>query len=81
VRGAAAWARGDADRAVTELRAASSSYAAVDMEMHAACAQRAAGALLGGRAGGGLCAEADEVLIAEGVADPVAWTRAYTGIG
>jgi hypothetical protein len=80
VRAGAARARGDRARAVEQLRAAASGYDAVEMKVHAACARRAAGSLLGGVEGAALVARADEVLRGEGVVDPAAWARLYTGL-
>ncbi|MFT3768711.1 MAG: serine/threonine-protein kinase [Minicystis sp.] len=80
VRAAVARARGLDARAVEKLRDAATSYDAVEMKVHAACARRAAGALLGGPEGDALVARADEILHAEDIVDPPRWARMYTGI-
>jgi serine/threonine protein kinase len=73
------WAHGDRLATASSLIVAAHSYDRADMKLHAACARRTAGALLGGE-GAALVASADAVLRDEGVVDPARFARMYTGI-
>jgi serine/threonine protein kinase len=80
-RAAIADARGQIAATATHLAEAALAYASAEMKVHAACARRARGLLLGGAEGRALVAGADEVLGAEGVRDGARWAAMMTGIG
>jgi hypothetical protein len=70
VRAATAHAEGDAAGAATALREAIELATAADMKVHALCARRQLGRLVGGEEGERLVGEADAAMQAEGVRAP-----------
>ena len=70
VRAAIANAEGDAAGARAALREAIERATAADMSLHAWCARRQLGCLIGGEEGDRLVAEADAAMQAEGVRAP-----------
>ena len=80
VRAGTSRVRGDLPRALEHLRAAARGYEAIEMSLHAACARRAAGVLLGGAEGAALIRRADVVLRGEGIVEPARWAQMYTGL-
>jgi serine/threonine protein kinase len=74
VRAGALAARGRADQAIPDLEAAIAGFRGVDMALHAACARRRKGELLGGDEGRRLVEGADAAMRAQGIARPDRWT-------
>ncbi len=70
VRAATANAEGDAAGACAALREAIERATAADMSLHAWCARRQLGCLIGGEEGDRLVAQADAAMQAEGVRAP-----------
>ena len=70
LRAATAHAEGDRARASAALREAIECATAADMSLHAWCARRQLGCLIGGEEGDRLVAEADAAMQAEGVRAP-----------
>ncbi len=66
----AAALRGDVDRAARELDAGGRGFAALDMRLHAAAADRHAGTLRGGDEGRALVERADAWMAAQGIVSP-----------
>lgn len=70
-------ARGRAPEALPHLDAAIAGFDAADMALHAACARRRKGEILGGGEGRALVAAADAIMTGEGIANPSRWLRIY----
>jgi eukaryotic-like serine/threonine-protein kinase len=77
-RAGAAEARGDRDRAAALYRRAAAGFDADAMRLHAACARRRLGALIGGDLGHELVHAAEVWLASEGVRDPARLARVIT---
>jgi hypothetical protein len=67
-------ARGRREEALPHLDAAAAGFRGVDMTLHAACARRRKGEILGGEEGRRLVAEADAAMAAQGIMRPDRWT-------
>ena len=70
VRAGVAAVEGDEVRAVGLLESAEASFDSCEMPLHAACARRLRGKLVGGAAGDGLVAAADDWLRGQGIVRP-----------
>jgi hypothetical protein len=79
IRAAVARARALPDASLALLGVAAAAYDAEGMKLHAACARRGAGELLGGVEGRARVAMADAALEAEGVREPARWAAMLTG--
>ncbi len=66
-------ARGRRSDALPDLDVAIAGFRAADMSLHAACARRRKGELLGGAEGARLVADADAVMREQGIARPDRW--------
>ena len=66
-------ARGRREAALPDLEAAAAGFGAADMALHAACARRRKGEIVGGDEGRKLVAEADVAMTAQGIARPDRW--------
>ncbi len=75
--GGLAATEGQPEEALRELDAAISGFTEAEMALHAACARRRKGELLGGDTGRALIAEADAVLRGQGIRDTARWTDVY----
>jgi serine/threonine protein kinase len=75
LRAGIAAARGRRDQALPHLDDAIRGFGAADMELHAACARRRKGEIVGGDEGRSLVAAADGFMTAQGIKDPGRWTR------
>ena len=73
LRAGALAARGDREAALPELDAAIAGFGAADMALHAACARRRKGEIVGGDRGKRLVTEADAAMTAQGIARPDWW--------
>ena len=69
---------GDVQQAIARLDLAASGFDAADMRLHAACARRRKGELLG-PAGAPLVAEADAFMASQAIARPAQWSAMYNG--
>ncbi len=67
------------DAALALLRVAAGAYDAADMKLHAACARRDQGRILGGAEGLARVMAADATLESEGVREPSRWATMVTG--
>ena len=67
--------RGRREEALPDLEAAIAGFRVADMALHAACARRRKGEILGGEEGRRLVAEADAVLEGQGIARPSRWAE------
>ena len=79
IRARIARARDLPDAAVGLLRAAAAAYDAAGMKLHAACARRGEGRIVGGAEGLARVMSADATLEAEGVREPWRWAAMLTG--
>jgi len=79
IRAAVARARSLPDTSLRLLGVAVAAYDAAEMKLHAACARRREGELLGGVEGRARVAAADAALEAEGVREPWRWAAMRTG--
>jgi len=70
-------ARGRPEEAVQHLDAAIHGFDAADMALHAACARRRKGQLLGGDAGRALVEAADALMGEQGIKNPARWTALH----
>ena len=73
-RAGALAARGQRERTLPDLEAAIAGFRAADMALHAACARRRKGELIGGDEGRSLVAAADAAMTAQGIVRPERWT-------
>jgi serine/threonine protein kinase len=79
IRARIARARDLPDAALGLLRVAAGAYDAADMKLHAACARRDQGRILGGAEGLARVMAADATLESEGVREPWRWAAMVTG--
>ncbi len=77
LRASLAAARGRPEDALGPLEAAAQGFDAAEMALHAACARRRKGQLLGGDEGQALIAAADEALRSQGIRAPARWAALY----
>jgi serine/threonine protein kinase/tetratricopeptide (TPR) repeat protein len=77
LRACLAAARGRPDEALGLLDAAAQGFDAAEMALHAACARRRKGQLLGGDEGRALIAAADDILRGQGIRAPARWAALY----
>ncbi len=70
-------ARGRPEEALRHLEAAIQGFDASDMALHAACARRRKGQLLGGARGQEVIAAADAVMRGQGIQNPARWTALH----
>jgi serine/threonine protein kinase len=70
--------RGRPGEAVRQLEAAIQGFDAAEMALHAACARRRKGQLLGGEEGRALIAAADARMREQGIKNPARWAALYT---
>ncbi|HZI13986.1 MAG TPA: AAA family ATPase, partial [Myxococcus sp.] len=71
-------AQGRPGEALERLEAAARGFDAADMALHAACARRRKGQLLGGDEGRALIEAADATLSEQGIRNPSRWTALHT---
>jgi eukaryotic-like serine/threonine-protein kinase len=71
-------ARGHPDRALDLLEAAAQGFDAADMVLHAACARRRKGQLVGGGEGRMLIEAADAAMRGQSIQNPARWMALYT---
>ncbi|EAU68384.1 serine/threonine-protein kinase PknK [Stigmatella aurantiaca] len=71
-------AQGQSHRALEPLDAAVRGFVAADMMLHAACARRRMGQLMGGSGGRALIEAADATLRGQSIRNPARWTALYT---
>jgi tetratricopeptide (TPR) repeat protein len=71
-------AQGRPAEALEPLEAAARGFEAADMALHAACARRRKGQLLGGDEGRALIEAADATLSEQGIRNPSRWTALHT---
>jgi hypothetical protein len=74
-------AQGDEASAIARLDAAIAGLRGAGLALHAACALRRKGELVGGGEGRALMAEGDELMRAEGITDPARWCAMYAPAG
>jgi serine/threonine protein kinase len=79
IRARIARARDLPDVALGLLRVAAAAYDAAEMKLHAACARRGEGRIVGGAEGLSRVMSADAALEAEGVREPWRWAAMLTG--
>jgi serine/threonine protein kinase len=79
IRARIARARDLPDAALGLLRVAAAAYETAGMKLHAACARRGEGRILGGTEGLARLMSADAALEAEGVREPSRWAAMLTG--
>jgi tetratricopeptide (TPR) repeat protein len=77
LRAAAAVLIGRRGLALDHLETAIERFDAAEMALHAACARRRKGQLLGGDAGRALVAEADDVMARQGISRPERWAEIF----
>jgi hypothetical protein len=70
-------ARGRLDESLASLDAAAWGFDAADMALHAACARRRKGQLIGGAEGWALIEAADTTLRGQGIRNPARWAALY----
>jgi hypothetical protein len=68
---------GQPEAALRELEEAIAGFTEAEMKLHAACARRRKGELLGGDRGLALIAEADAAMEAQGIRKPQQWADMY----
>jgi serine/threonine protein kinase len=77
VRAAVASAEGHQEEAVRSLEAAITGFTEAEMVLHAACARRRQGELLGGDEGRALVATSEETMRARGIREPARWAACF----
>jgi eukaryotic-like serine/threonine-protein kinase len=77
LRAGVAMTEGQPEAALRELEEAIAGFTEAEMTLHAACARRRKGELLGGDRGLSLIAEADGVMEAQGIRKPQQWADMY----
>jgi len=77
LRASLAAARGRPEEALGSLDAAARGFDAAEMALHAACARRRQGQLLGGDEGRALVLAADELMRGQGIRAPARWAALY----
>ena len=70
-------AGGRSSDALAQLDAAIAGFDGADMALHAACARRRRGELIGGDEGSALIAAADAYMTGQNIKNPARWTRIY----
>ena len=78
IRAGIAAQQGDLQQALARLDVAAVGFDAADMRLHAACARRRKGELLG-PAGAPLVAEADAFMASQAIVRPAQWSAMYNG--
>lgn len=78
IRAGIAAQNGDIQQALVRLEAAAASFDTADMPVHAACARRRRGELLG-PSGATLIAQADQYLASRAILRPAQWSAMYNG--
>lgn len=77
VRAAVATAEGRQEEAVGALDAAMAAFTEAEMVLHAACARRRKGELLGGEEGQALVTASEETMRARGIREPARWAACF----